>query len=84
MTNTEAATLLHRKAALYPDKYISPGETDEKYKEAMFTDAADLERIADWIEEGDLATALRVARNLDTVVREEIPMKVWYHLNEGA
>ena len=82
MTPTAAAETLRLKAALYPSKYIQPGEKDEKYKEVIISDAQDLERIADLIEEGDRETALRVARNLDTVVREEIPMKVWAYLNE--
>jgi len=81
MTPITAAEALRLKAALYSSKYIQPGEKDEKYKEAMLTDAEDLNRIADMIEEGDPKTALRVARNLDTVVREEIPMVLWAYLN---
>ena len=81
MTPITAAEALRRKAALYPSKYIQPGEKDEKYKEAMLTDAEDLNFIADLIEEGNREVALRKARNLDTAVREEIPMKVWAYLN---
>lgn len=81
MTPTAAAEALRVKADIYSSKYIQPGEKDEKYKEAIFNDVDDLNRIADWIERGDKETALRVARNLDTVVREEIPMVVWAYMN---
>jgi len=46
-------------------------------------DARDLQAIHDAVKEGDYAKAARLARRLDTVVRDQIPVRLYNAIHQG-
>lgn len=83
MNREIAAEIVRQKAGSYAVKYITPGEKSESYKETILSDVEDMKRVAKCIKAGNLSTAYRLAENLDTIVREEIPTEVWNYLYDN-
>ena len=53
---------------------------DEEMAEAYAADVDDLQAVRDAAAAGDLAEAARLARDLDTSLRAEIPARLWNDL----
>ena len=60
------------------DGYVFDSDSDE-FDEMIETDRSDFRYIVELIEADD-AHALKVARNLDTAPREEIPHATWKYM----
>jgi len=60
------------------------GCSDQYLVLAYEGDAKDLREVHDLIEAGDYQKAARVAFGLDTIVREQIPGKVWDFLQRRS
>lgn len=52
-------------------------EGDQEMAKSCERDAADLKAIHAAVEQGDYRKALKLARRLDTVVRDEIPVRLY-------
>lgn len=75
-------TALTKKLARVIGRYIKDAEKniaeeDWGMAQCYASDAADLTKIMVEVDAGNQATAYRLADNLDTIVRENIPEDVW-------
>ena len=56
---------------------------DKEMARTYAKDARDLQAIYDAVEQGDYSKATRLARRLDTVVRDEIPVRLYNAIHQG-
>ena len=70
------------------DAWVKQGERwaaegDHEMAKTCEQDAHDLQAIYDAVAQGDYREAARLARRLDTVVRDEIPVRLYNAIHQG-
>ncbi len=55
------------------EKHVKNRGVSETYR----SDAATLRYVAKMVQEGDIVSALRLARYLETAVRDDVPQDLW-------
>ena len=63
-------------------KMFFGGQWEEGDVELLYSDAANLAMIGQYMMEGNFDAAYGLASNLDTLVRDEIPNSVWNYLQK--
>lgn len=63
-------------------KIFFGGQWEESDIELIFSDAAKLAMIGQYMIEGDFDAAYGLASELDTLVRDEIPNSIWNYLQK--
>ena len=58
------------------------GQWEEEDIEMLYSDAANLAMIGQYLIEGNINAAYSLASELDTLVRDEIPNSVWNYLQK--
>lgn len=58
------------------------GQWEEDDIELLYTDAANLAMIGQYLIDGNINAAYSLASELDTLVREEIPNSIWNYMQK--
>lgn len=85
MNNARAGIYMKEASEKYLKYWQVAWKGEKEYLENLrisYKDAADLFCIGQYLEEDNFEKARKLAWNLDTAVREEIPDDVWDYLTE--